>query len=227
MTRFSTLVYLMLGCLVLTGIPALSAGEKPPAVILVIGDSLSGAYGINIDEGWVDLLQQQISSAGYNYSVINASVSGDTSRTGLGRTAAALQTHKPSIVMVALGGNDGLRGLALSETETSLAGIIERSQLQKALVLLAGVRLPPNYGPVYNQHFAAVYRRLSDRYGIALVPQMLDQVADHRELLQDDGIHPTAAGQPGIMHNIWTGLKPLLQQAARNTTDLPTSKSGE
>jgi len=226
MTLFSTSIRFLLLSLLLATLPALSA-EKQPPVILVIGDSLSGAYGINIDEGWVDLLQQQISSAGYNYSVINASVSGDTSRTGLGRTAAALQTHKPSIVIVALGGNDGLRGLALSETETSLAGIIERSQLQKALVLLAGVRLPPNYGPVYNQHFAAVYRRLSDRYGIALVPQMLDQVADHRELLQDDGIHPTAAGQPGIMHNIWTGLKPLLQQAARNTTDLPTSKSGE
>ena len=224
MTRLSTVIYLMLGCLLLTGVPALSANEQPPAVLLVIGDSLSGAYGINIDEGWVALLQQQVNAAGYNYSVINASVSGDTSRTGLGRTAAALQTHKPSIVIVALGGNDGLRGLALSETETSLAGIIERCQLEKAQVLLAGVRLPPNYGPIYTEHFAAIYRRLSDRYGIALVPQMLDQVADHRPLLQNDGIHPTAAGQPGIVHNIWTGLEPLLQQAARNTTDRPNSK---
>jgi acyl-CoA thioesterase-1 len=192
--------------------------------MLVIGDSLSSAYGINIDEGWVTLLQQQISAAGYNYHVVNASVSGDTSRTGLGRTAAALQTHRPSIVIVALGGNDGLRGLALSETETSLAGIIERSQLEKARVLLAGVRLPPNYGPVYNAQFAAVYRRLSDRYNIALVPQMLDQVADHRELLQNDGIHPTAAGQAGIMHNIWTGLEPLLQQASQNTANPTNSK---
>lgn len=224
MTRFSTLIYLMLACLVLTNVPALSADEPPAAVMLVIGDSLSSAYGINIDEGWVALLQQQISRAGYNYHVINTSVSGDTSRTGLGRTAAALQTHQPSIVIVALGGNDGLRGLALSETETSLAGIIERSQLEKAQVLLAGVRLPPNYGPVYNTQFAAVYRRLSDRYSIALVPQMLDQVAEHRELLQNDGIHPTAAGQARIMHNIWTGLEPLLQQAAQNTTAPPNSK---
>ena len=226
MTRFSIYIYLMLGSLLLTNVAALSDEQQSPAVVLVIGDSLSGAYGINIDEGWVALLQQQITAAGYNYRVVNASVSGDTSRTGLGRTAAALQTHQPAIVIIALGGNDGLRGLALSETETSLGGIIERSQLQKAQVLLAGVRLPPNYGPVYNKQFAAVYSRLSDRYSIALVPQMLDQVADHRELLQHDGIHPTAAGQSGIMHNIWAGLEPLLQQAARVTTGTANSNPG-
>ena len=179
-------------------------------MILVIGDSLSGAYGINIDEGWVALLQQQLDSSGHHYRVINASISGDTSRTGLGRIVSALQTHKPAIVIIALGGNDGLRGLALSDTETSLAGIITHSQQEHARVLLVGVRLPPNYGPAYNEQFAAVYRRLSDQYAVALVPRMLEQVAEHRELLQDDGIHPTAAGQARIMHNIRAALEPML-----------------
>jgi acyl-CoA thioesterase-1 len=195
-----------------------SAGDKTPASILVIGDSLSGAWGINVDEGWVALLQRQITAAGYAYNVINASVSGDTTRTGLGRVAPALQVHKPAIVIIALGGNDGLRGLDFSEIESSLAGIIELSLKSNARVLLTGVRLPPNYGPVYNEQFAALYRRLSDRYGIPLVPRMLDQVADYRDLLQDDGIHPTAAAQPAIMLNVWSGLEPLLQEAGPDAT---------
>ncbi len=209
MTLFSTSIRFLLLSLLLATLPALST-EKQPPVILVIGDSLSGAYGINIDEGWVALLQQQLDSTGHHYRVINASISGDTSRTGLGRIVRALQAHQPAIVIVALGGNDGLRGLALSDTEASLAGIIARSQQEHARVLLVGVRLPPNYGPAYNEQFAAVYRRLSDQYAVALVPRMLEQVAEHRELLQDDGIHPTAAGQARIMHNIRAGLEPML-----------------
>ena len=155
-------------------------------------------------------MQQQLVSEGYEYSVINASVSGDTTRTGLSRIGSALQTHKPAIVIVALGGNDGLRGLAFSEIESSLANIIEQCREYNARVLLVGIRLPPNYGPRYNQQFAALYRRLSDRYGIPLVPQMLDKVADHRELMQDDGMHPKAEAQPQVMRNIWAGLKPML-----------------
>ncbi len=188
------------------------AATKTPTSILVLGDSLSGAYGINTDEGWVSLLQQQILRAGYDYKVINASVSGDTTRTGLSRIESALQNHKPTIVIIALGGNDGLRGLAFSEIESSLATIIERCQDNQAQVLLSGVRLPPNYGPVYNQQFAALYRRLSDRYGIPLVPRILDQVAEKRELLQQDGIHPTAEAQPQIMKNVWAGLEPMLEK---------------
>jgi len=178
----------------------------------VLGDSLSGAYGINTDQGWVALLQQQIVSEGYEYSVINASVSGDTTRTGLSRIDSALQAHQPAIVIVALGGNDGLRGLAFSEIESSLASIIEHCRNNNARVLLAGIRLPPNYGPAYNQQFAALYRRLSDRYDIPLVPRMLDQVADDRDLMQDDGMHPKAEAQPQVMMNIWAGLKPMLER---------------
>jgi acyl-CoA thioesterase I len=194
--------------------PGYTAAIEPDSqdTILVLGDSLSGAYGINTDQGWVALLQQQIVSEGYEYSVINASVSGDTTRTGLSRIDSALQAHQPAIVIVALGGNDGLRGLAFSEIESSLASIIEHCRNNNARVLLAGIRLPPNYGPAYNQQFAALYRRLSDRYDIPLVPRMLDQVADDRDLMQDDGMHPKADAQPQVMMNIWAGLKPMLER---------------
>jgi acyl-CoA thioesterase-1 len=186
------------------------ATNKTPAVILVLGDSLSGAWGINADEGWVALLQQNISKQGLDYNVINASVSGDTSRTGLSRIDTALQEHKPAIVVVALGGNDGLRGLAFSEIENSLASIIERCQKSGARVLLSAVRLPPNYGPVYIEQFGALYRRLSKRYSIPLVPRMLDQVAENSALMQEDGIHPKAEAQPQIMQNVWVKLEPML-----------------
>jgi len=198
--------------------PGYTAAIEPDSqgTILVLGDSLSGAYGINTDQGWVALLQQQIVSVGYEYSVINASVSGDTTRTGLSRIDSALQAHQPAIVIVALGGNDGLRGLAFSEIESSLASIIEHCRNNNARVLLAGIRLPPNYGPAYNQQFAALYRRLSDRYDIPLVPRMLDQVADDRDLMQDDGMHPKAEAQPQVMMNVWAGLKPMLERNGRS-----------
>ena len=187
------------------------AANKTPASILVLGDSLSGAWGINTDEGWVALLQHKLLKQGLDYTVINASVSGDTTRTGLSRIEAALQLHKPTIVIVALGGNDGLRGLAFSEIENSLASIIERCQKAGAEVLLSAVRLPPNYGPVYTDQFAALYSRLSERYKVPLVPRLLHQVAENRELMQEDGIHPTAAAQPQIMQNVWAGLEPMVK----------------
>ena len=192
--------------------PTAFSASKTPAAILVLGDSLSGAYGISTEQGWVSLLQHHIMDQGYPYRVVNASVSGDTTRTGLSRIEAALRQHQPDIVIVALGGNDGLRGLAFSEIENSLATIIQQCQQNNAQVLLAGVRLPPNYGPVYNQKFAELFESLSQRYQIPLVPRMLDQVADYRELLQADGIHPTADAQPKIMKNIWAGLEPMLNK---------------
>jgi acyl-CoA thioesterase I len=212
MMRFSSFILSVFFCIVL--LPGYSAptANNTTSSILVLGDSLSGAYGINTDEGWVALLQQQLLSKGYENKVINASVSGDTTRTGLTRIGSALQTHQPSIVIIALGGNDGLRGLPFSEIESSLASIIERCNKDNARVLLVAIRLPPNYGAAYSQQFAALYRRLSDRYGIPLVPRMLDQVADYRELMQEDGMHPKAEAQPQIMMNVWTGLQPLLEK---------------
>ena len=135
------LIPLLLWCFI-----AQAADSSSPATILVLGDSISGAYGINTNEGWVALLQQRLTQKGFNYRVVNASVSGDTTRTGLNRLGNALQQHHPTIVIVALGGNDGLRGLPFSEIEASLTDIIQLSQQQGAKVLLAGVRLPPNYG---------------------------------------------------------------------------------
>jgi len=188
------------------------AANKTPASILVLGDSLSGAYGIDIDDGWVALLQQQVRNQGYDYKVINASVSGDTTRTGLSRIDSALKNHQPEIVIIALGGNDGLRGLAFSEIENSLSRIIEHCIQAKTQILLVGVRLPPNYGQLYNQQFAQLYNSLAQRYDIPLVPKMLDQIAENRELMQQDGVHPKAEAQPILMKNIWQGLKPLLDK---------------
>lgn len=192
--------------------PTVFAAGKTPANILVLGDSLSAAYGINRNEGWVSLLQKKLGAAGYPYKMVNVSVSGDTTRTGLSRLEPALQIHKPEIVIVALGGNDGLRGLPFSEIESSLIRIIKGSRNSGAKVLLVGIRLPPNYGMVYNQKFASLFHRLSMRYGIPLVSQMLDQVSEYRELLQQDGMHPTAKAQPQIAKNIWVKLKPVLKK---------------
>ena len=190
--------------------PTLYAADKTSENILVLGDSLSGAFGLDTDEGWVELLQQKLTTQNYEYRVINASVSGDTTRTGLSRIQSALKMHSPSIVIIALGGNDGLRGLPFSEIENSLADIIQRCKAQGAKVLLVGVRLPPNYGPVYNQKFVELYLRLADRFQLPLVAKMLDNVAENRELMQADGMHPKAEAQPQVMENIWTGLMPLL-----------------
>lgn len=210
--KFSKFILPAVFCMLMTFNNSVFADNKTPATILVLGDSLSGAWGIDTNEGWVALLQQEISKQGFDYKVINASVSGDTSRTGLSRIDSALLEHKPAIVIVALGGNDGLRGLAFSEIESSLASIIERCQKNGARVLLSAVRLPPNYGPVYIEQFASLYQRLSERYGIPLVPRMLNQVAENRELMQEDGIHPKAAAQPQIMQNVWVGLEQMLEK---------------
>ena len=190
--------------------PTLYAADKTPQNILVLGDSLSGAFGLDTDEGWVALLQQKLTRQDYDYRVINASVSGDTTRTGLSRIQSALKMHSPSIVIIALGGNDGLRGLPFSEIENSLADIIQHCKAHGSQVLLVGVRLPPNYGAVYNQKIAELYLRLADSFQVPLVAKMLDNVAEDRELMQADGMHPKAEAQPQVMENIWTGLKPLL-----------------
>lgn len=207
---FSKLLLCVLFSVVLAHNHTAFAANKTPASILVLGDSLSGAYGININEGWVALLQQQIINEGYDYRVINASVSGDTTRTGLSRIDSALKSHTPEIVIIALGGNDGLRGLAFSEIENSLSSIIESCKKNHVEILLVGVRMPPNYGAVYNKQFTELYRRLAQRYDIPLVPKMLDQVAEHRELMQQDGMHPKAEAQPQVMKNVWTGLKLII-----------------
>ena len=178
----------------------------------MLGDSISAAWGINTEEGWVALLQQRLIDKQYNYHVVNASVSGDTTRTALNRLDDALQQHQPAIIIVALGGNDGLRGLPFSEIEASLSAIIEKSQQAGVSVLLAGVRLPPNYGTYYNSRFATLFQNLSEKYKVPLVPKILDQVADDSALMQADRTHPTAEGQKQVLENVWPRLETMLEK---------------
>jgi acyl-CoA thioesterase-1 len=198
----------IISLLVLLFSPGHARADEP--LILILGDSISSAWGINTEQGWVALLQQRLTENQFNYRVISASVSGDTSRTGLNRLDDALKKHKPAIVIIALGGNDGLRGLPISETENSLSSIIDKSQQAGLSVLLAGIRLPPNYGVFYNSQFAALFQRLAKKYNVPLVPKILDQVADDPSLMQEDRTHPTAEGQKQVLENVWPHLLPLL-----------------
>ncbi len=200
----------MLARLLLVLVFALPA-PLPAATLLVLGDSLSAAWGIEREAGWVALLDARLRRAHPGWTVVNAAVSGDTTRTALGRLPALLARYRPRLVIVQLGGNDGLRGIPLAEMEANLERIVRRCRAAGARVLLAGVRLPPSYGPWYTRRFAQVYHRLAERLGVPLVPRLLEGVADDPRNLQDDGIHPRAAAQPRILGNVWPVLEPLLE----------------
>ena len=180
--------------------------------ILVYGDSLSAAYGITQPQGWVTLLQQKLNAEGYHYEVANASISGETTSGGLTRFEKTITTIKPKIVVLALGANDGLRGLPTQEMRKNLSAMITYSLKNKAKVLLLGMRIPPNYGPKYTEAFYQTYQQLGQQHNISLVPFMLDQVAAKPHLIQADGLHPNALGQPVILNNIWPALKLMLQK---------------
>lgn len=181
------------------------AGERS---ILVLGDSLSAAYGIPAESGWVALLAERVASSGW--TVINASISGETSAGGAKRLPELLQRHRPAIVIVQLGGNDGLRGLPLAALEANLEGMIRAARESGAKVLLLGVELPPNLGEPYRERFRAIYRNLAERYAVALHPFFLADIALEPGMMQADGIHPTAAAQPAMLEAIWPLLAPLL-----------------
>jgi acyl-CoA thioesterase-1 len=185
----------------------LHAAEK----ILVIGDSLSAAYGIEQQRGWVALLQQRLQQQAFSYQVVNASISGDTTRGGLSRLQTALQRERPQLLIIALGGNDGLRGFSPEQTRSNLRDMIKLGREAGARVLLLGVKLPANYGRAYTEKFHRIYLELASEYDVALVPFFLEGVAETRALMQPDGIHPAAEAQPRILDNVWTGLAPLLQ----------------
>jgi acyl-CoA thioesterase-1 len=179
--------------------------------ILVLGDSLSASHGFAASQGWVNLLERRLQEQGFPHQVVNASISGDTSQGGLARLPATLERHQPDIVILELGGNDGLRGVSLNTLEKNLAAIIELSQRNGARVLLAEMRIPPNYGPRYTQKFQSLYEKLATRYQISLIPFLLDGVADNKQLMQRDGIHPRAEAQPQILDNVWPVLLPVLE----------------
>ncbi len=176
-------------------------------VWLVVGDSISAAFGLDTAQGWVALLQKRLDQQGRSIQVVNASISGDTSAGGLARLPALLAKHRPALVMIELGGNDGLRGTPLTQLQQNLAGMISASQTSGAQVMLLGMRLPPNYGKRYTEGFAGVYEQLAATHQVPLLPFFLEGVGGVPGLMQADGIHPTADAQPRLLDNLW----PLLE----------------
>ena len=187
-----------------------SAAGAP--VILVYGDSLSAGYGIRLEQSWPALLQQRLQQEKLPHQVINASISGETTAGGRSRIAATLQKHRPAIFILALGANDGLRGLPLPQMRANLDFITTAAQQAGARVLIAGMRMPPNYGPVYTRRFAAVTEEIAAARKTALLPFLLQPIALDIDAFQADGLHPTAAAQTKILDHLWPALQPLLRQ---------------
>jgi len=182
-----------------------------PATILVFGDSLSAEYGLPRDTGWVRLLADRLAKEAPQYSVVNASISGETTSGGNTRLPQLLRQRRPSVVVLQLGANDGLRGLSLAAMRENLATMIRASRAAQARVLLVGMRIPPNYGREYAERFAAVFAQLARDEKVALVPFLLDGFADDLEYFQTDRIHPAQKAQPRMMETVWTQLAPLLR----------------
>ena len=188
--------------------PVQAAG---PPVILVVGDSLSAGYGLAPGQGWVSLLQQRLRKEGYGHRVVNASVTGETTDGGVQRLDRALATHRPAIVIIELGGNDGLRGLPVSRVRANLELLITKSQAAGAKVLLLAIRVPTNYGPRYGNSFQQIYSDLAKRYRIGVASLVSDDIALNLAYFLPDGIHPNAKAQPILMGNVWGQLAPLLR----------------
>ncbi len=191
---------------------SVSASAETP-VILVFGDSISAGYGLErVQQGWVALLQTRLKEQEYVYEVINASVSGETTAGGLARLPRALTLHHPKIVILELGGNDGLRALPIAQMRANLSQMADLASAAGARVLLLGMRMPPNYGPDYTEQFRSSYVELAREKKLPLVPFLLSDVALSPNLMQADGIHPNAFGQPKLLDDVWPALKPLLQK---------------
>jgi acyl-CoA thioesterase-1 len=199
------------------GVPAVRAASARPGTVLVLGDSLSAAYGMRLEQGWVALLQSRLHAKGYGQQVVNASVTGETTGGGLARLPRALATHVPAIVIVELGGNDGLRGLPVADIRRNLDAIVQRSRQSGAQVLLVGMRIPPNYGPTYTGGFEQVYPDLARMRRVPLVPFLLEGIALDDRLMQADGIHPNATAQPRLLDAVWKVLEPMLKETGART----------
>ena len=182
-------------------------------LILVFGDSISAGYGLSrVEAGWVELLRAKLNAEGYGYQVINASVSGETTAGGLARLPRALNLHHPQIVILELGGNDGLRALPIDQMRANLSKMVDLAMASGARVLLLGMRMPPNYGAEFTAHFSQVFSEVAGEKKAALVPFLLTDIALSPNLIQADGIHPNEQGQPQLLANVWPGLKPLLRK---------------
>lgn len=182
--------------------------------ILVFGDSLSAAYGMAERHGWVALLQERLRRERLDYSVVNASISGETTRGGVSRLATLLGQHRPAVVILELGANDGLRGLPVAEMKRNLGVMIEQAQKAGARVQLVGVRMPPNYGEDYTRAFAAAFRDLARARRTAFTPDLTESIGERLEYFQPDRIHPNEAAQPLLLENVWKALRPLLMAGA-------------
>ena len=191
-----------------------NAPEAARPVIVVLGDSISAEYGLPRDTGWVALLRQRLTEERIDYSVANASISGDTTSGGRARLPALMQRLKPGIVIVELGANDALRGVPLATTEANLRTIIEEAQQGHAKVVLVGMYVPPNYGPDYTQKFHGIYGQLAKQLRVPLVPFLLAGIADKPDMFQADQIHPTQQAQPVLLNNVWPAVKPLLRASS-------------
>jgi acyl-CoA thioesterase-1 len=191
---------------------SVSARAETP-VILVFGDSISAGYGLaRVEQGWVALLQTRLKEQDYGYQVVNASVSGETTAGGLARLPRALMLHQPKIVVLELGGNDGLRALPIAQMRANLVRMVELASAAGAKVLLLGIRMPPNYGPEYTEQFRLCYSDVAREKNLPLVPFLLNDVAQSANLMQTDGIHPNERGQAQLLANVWPTLKPLLHR---------------
>lgn len=207
MFRFLKILIVLPG-LLFTNLSIAETASKQ--TILVFGDSLSAAYGIPKEQGWVNLVAQRVKDNQLPYEVANASVSGETTAGGLSRFPAALKQFKPSIVVIELGANDGLRGLPLNAMKNNLEKMIQASKQINAQVVLLGMFIPPNYGPKYTNGFKAVYLDLSEKYKTPFIPFFLDGISGHSDLVLEDGLHPNVNAQRKILENVWPTLKPLL-----------------
>jgi acyl-CoA thioesterase-1 len=186
------------------------AQNAAAGTVLIVGDSISAGFGLDTRKGWVALLEQRLKQEGFDDKVVNASISGDTSAGGLARLPAALATHKPDVVVIELGGNDGLRGQPPAQLQQNLASMIQQSRDSGAKVLLLGMQIPPNYGKRYVEAFAKVFGDVAQKEKVPFVPFFLEGVGGHPELMQADGLHPAVAAQDKLLENVWPALKPLL-----------------
>lgn len=198
------------------------AAPAQPNKLLVLGDSLSAGYGLRQQDGWVALLQNHLNETDYDLTVINASISGETTKGGLRRLPDLLKRHRPQVVIVELGGNDALRGQPLNSIRQRLSDIVQLSQDAGAEVLLAGMHIPPNYGPRYTAGFHAIYQQLAEAHQLAFVPFLLEGVATRAEWMQADGIHPKAEAQASILSNVLPALEALIEPfASDNAREAP------
>ena len=195
---------------------AVAANATSVPTVLVFGDSLSAGYGIDVDQSWTALLQSRLQAQGYEHRVINASISGETTEGGKTRIPSALENFSPDLLILELGGNDGLRGFPPEVMKENLRAIIETAQSGGTSVVLLGIRIPPNYGQRYTQAFEGVYRELADELGIPWIEFFMEGVALNEELMQDDGIHPNAEAQPILLDNAW----PIIREALTDRAEI-------